>query len=236
MLDIYRHDEPHYPSSDDEPMGENDVICWLMTTSLDMLRRYFQTREDVYVSSNSFVYYVKGDPKQRVAPDLYVVKGVSSAKRLNYKVWEEGAVPQVVFEFTTESSRYKDLGTKKGLYEALGVREYYLFDPVHEYLVPPFRAFHLVDGVLHEREQRSSHFSEELGLTIKPVDQLLRFYPPDSVQPIPTSGELQERVEQVRAAAFDSATRAEQEAARAEREAARADELEKEIQRLKGEL
>jgi hypothetical protein len=31
-------------------------------------------------------------------------------------------------------------------------------------------------------------------------------------------------------------TRAEQEAARAEREAARADELEREIQRLKGEL
>lgn len=84
-----------------------------MTVSLDMLKRYFQSRDDVYVSSNSFVYYVKGDPKQRVAPDLYVVKGVSSEQRPNYKTWEEGVVPQVVFEFTTESSRYKDLGVEE---------------------------------------------------------------------------------------------------------------------------
>lgn len=243
MLDIYRHDEPYYPYSDDEPMGENDTICWLMTSSLDMLRRYYQGRDNIYVSSNSFVYYVKDDPTQRVAPDLYVVKGVPSSRRPNYKIWEEGVVPQVVFEFTTESSRYKDLGTKKGLYEVLGVKEYYLYDPAEEYLSPSFRAFELVDGVLREREQRPSHFSEELGLTIKPVDQLLRFFPPDSVQPIPTSEELEERAneawslaEEQAARAEQEAARAEQEAARAEREAARAARLEEELKRLKGKL
>jgi Uma2 family endonuclease len=249
MLEIYRHDEPYYPSSDNEPMGENDVICWLMTSSLDMLKRFFQDRDDVYVSSNSFVYYVKDDPTQRVAPDLYVVKGVPSHKRPNYKIWEEGVVPQVVFEFTTESSRYKDLGTKKGLYEVLGVKEYYLFDPANEYMSPPFRAFHLVEDVLVEREQKASHYSEELGLTIKPVGELLRFYPPDSIQPVPTSAELEERAEealaradqakvfadQQAARAEQEAARAEREAARAEREAARAAELEKELKRLRGE-
>ena len=147
MLDLYQHDEPFYPSSDNEPMGENDVICWLMTTTLDMLKRHFQDDERVYVSSNSFVYYVKGEPKERVAPDLYVVKGVSSRQRRNYKIFEEGVVPQVVFEFSTDSSRFKDLGTKKGLYELLGVKEYYVFDPAGEYLSPPFRAYILVDGV-----------------------------------------------------------------------------------------
>ena len=70
MLDYYQDDEIYYPSSDNEPMGENDVICWLMTASLDMLKRHFQDREDVYISSNSFLYYVKGDVQQRVAPDL----------------------------------------------------------------------------------------------------------------------------------------------------------------------
>lgn len=140
IIDYYQGDEIYYPSSDNEPMGENDVICWLMTASLDMLKRHFQDQPQVYVSSNSFVYYVKGDVEQRVAPDLYVVKGVEAKQRPNYKVWEEGVVPQVVFEFTTESSRYKDLGTKKGLYEALGVKEYYLFDPASEYLTPHFRA------------------------------------------------------------------------------------------------
>jgi Uma2 family endonuclease len=223
MLDLYRHDEPYYPSSDGEPMGENDVICWLMASTLDMLRRYFQDDDDVYVSSNSFVYYVKDDPTQRVAPDLYVVRGVTSEKRPNYKIWEEGVVPQVVFEFTTESSRYKDLGTKKGLYEVLGVKEYYLYDPAGEYLNPSFRAFRLVDGILQEREERTSHFSVELGLTVKPVDQVLRFYPPDSVEPVPTSAELEERAELAAALAEQEATRADKEAARADQEAARAD-------------
>ena len=222
MLDFYQHDETFYPSSDNEPMGENDVICWLMTTSLDMLKRHFQEDENVYVSSNSFIYYVKGEPKERVAPDLYVVKGVPSRQRRNYKIFEEGVVPQVVFEFTTDSSRFKDLGTKKGLYELLGVREYYVFDPAGEYLAPPFRAFRLIDGVFQERETRSSYFSEELDLTIKAVDKLLRFYPPDSLQAVPTSGELKLLAEEQSARAAQEAARAEKEAARADQEAARA--------------
>lgn len=222
MLDLYQHDEPYYPSSDSEPMGENDVICWLMTTSLDMLKRHFQDDENIYVSSNSFVYYVKGEPKERVAPDLYVVKGVPSRQRRNYKIFEEGVVPQVVFEFTTDSSRFKDLGTKKGLYELLGVKEYYVFDPAGEYLSPPFRAYILVDGVFQEREPKSSYFSEELGLTIKAVDTLLRFYPPDSLQAIPTSGELKTLAEEQAARAEQEAARAEREAARAEKEASKA--------------
>lgn len=231
-------------------MGENDVICWLMTASLDMLKRYFRDSQDIYVSSNSFVYYVEGDANQRVAPDLYIVKGVPNKQRLNYKIWEEGIVPQVVFEFTTESSRYKDLGTKKGLYEALGVKEYYLFDPAQEYLKPAFRAFCQMNGVLVEREQKAGYFSEELGLTIKPVGKLLRFFQPDSLQPIPTSEELEEladrleeevrekaqRVDQERLRADQEAARAKQEAARAEQEAARADELERRLKELQARL
>ena len=232
MLEFYK-DEVYYPSSDGEPMGENDVICWLMATSLDMLKRYYREAEDVYVSSNSFVYYVENDPEQRVAPDLYVVKGVSKKQRLNYKIWKEGVVPQVVFEFTTESSRYKDLGTKKGLYEALGVKEYYLFDPVQEYLKPAFRAFHLIDGVLAEREQKSSHFSEELGLTVKPVGTLLRFYPPNSLTPVPSSEELEDLADSLAEEAKRQEHRAEREAARAEQEAARADELERQLRELR---
>ena len=232
MLDLYQHDEPYYPSSDNEPMGENDVICWLMTTSLDTLKRHFQDDENVYVSSNSFVYYVKGEPKERVAPDLYVVKGVSSRQRRNYKIFEEGVVPQVVFEFSTDSSRFKDLGTKKGLYELLGVKEYYVFDPAGEYLSPPFRAYLLVDGVFQEREPKSSYFSEELDLTIKAVDKLLRFYPPDSLQAVPTSGELKKLAQEQATRAAQEAARAEKEAARAEKEAARA---EKEAARAKKE-
>ena len=235
MLEPY-YDPTYYPSSDDEPMGENDDICWLMTVSLDVLKRYFKTQKDVYISSNSFLYYVKGDPRQRVAPDLFVVKGVDSKPRPNFKIWEEGAVPQVVFEFTTESSRYKDLGLKKGLYEALGVKEYYLFDPVSEYLNPPFRCFELTEGALVEKPHKSSHFSHELQLTIRPQDKLLRFYPPDSLEPIPTSQELETFAESQVARAEVQAALADVEATRANTEAARVRELEEEVARLRAAL
>lgn len=242
MLEVY-YDDTYYPSSDNEPMGENDVICWLMAASLDMLKRYFKDQDHIYVSSNSFLYYVEGDPRQRVAPDLYVVKGVPSGQRPNYKIWEEGVVPQVVFEFTTESSRYKDLGLKKGLYEVLGVKEYYLFDPVGEYLQPPMRAFALENGVLVEREEKPSYFSQELQLTIRPQGQLLRFYPPDSVEAVPTSEELEElahqqwsRAEEQSARAEEQSARAEELSAFAEEEKARAQALEEEVLRLRTEL
>lgn len=250
MLDYYQGDEIYYPSSDNEPMGENDVICWLMTASLDTLKRYFQSQDDVYVSSNSFLYYVEGDVQQRVAPDLYVVKGVSSRQRPNYKIWEESVVPQVVFEFTTASSRYKDLGVKKGLYEALGVAEYYLYDPAGEYLEPSFRAFHRENDVLVERPNKSSHFSPELQLTIRPKNQLLRFFPVDSLQPIPTSQELEAlaeeqkaraeeqkaHAEEQKARAEEQKARAEEQQSRAERQTARADRLAGEVDELRAEL
>lgn len=235
MLEL-NNDPVFYPSSDGEPMGENDIICHLMATSLDVLSRHFQEVPDVYVSSNSFVYYVEGDSQQRVAPDLYVVRGVPNKMRPNYKIWEEGVTPQVVFEFTTESSRYKDVGIKKGLYEALGVQEYYLFDPVEEYLDPPFRAFDLQGGVLVERTHKARHHSALLGLDLKPDGRLLRFYPKDSITPLPTSQELVVFANQQAERAEAEAARAEAEAARAEAEATRASELERELEELRARL
>lgn len=46
---------------------------------------------------------------------------------------------------TKESTRWEDLGTKRPLYEWLGVRgEYFLCDPMAEYLRPVLRGFRLI--------------------------------------------------------------------------------------------
>ena len=41
------------------------------------LRRWFETRgrADVYVGSNNFLYYERGNPRAVVSPDVYVVVG-----------------------------------------------------------------------------------------------------------------------------------------------------------------
>lgn len=89
--------EIEYPSSDGEPMAENDITRDYMTYSVESLKSYFETRSDVYVSANSFVYYEEGNKSAVVAPDVSVVVGVRKRQRDNYKIWQEaGIAPQFV--------------------------------------------------------------------------------------------------------------------------------------------
>ncbi len=52
--------------------------------------------------------------------------------RDNYKIWEEGKVPGVIFEITSQATREQDMGFKKILYQQGSVLEYWLFDPKGE--------------------------------------------------------------------------------------------------------
>jgi Uma2 family endonuclease len=82
-----------------------------------------------------------------MAPDIFVVKGVPKGDRRTYKLWEEDDKgPQVVFEVSSRRTRKEDLGPKKGTYEMLEVREYFLFDPLGEYLEPPLVGYWLEEG------------------------------------------------------------------------------------------
>ena len=47
----------------------------------------------------------------------------------------------MVFEITSRGTRLEDLGTKRALYAMLGVREYFLYDPLGEYLQPPLQGY-----------------------------------------------------------------------------------------------
>ena len=55
-----------YPSSDGRPMAENDWQLHAMIDAISVLDRYFEDRDDVYVSGDLLVYYEEGDPKARV--------------------------------------------------------------------------------------------------------------------------------------------------------------------------
>ena len=65
-----------------------------------------------------------------------MVKGVGKHKRRVYKLWEEQVVPCTIFEITSKQTGSADLTTKYQLYGQLGIKEYFLFDPLGEYLQP----------------------------------------------------------------------------------------------------
>lgn len=140
-------DEIIYPSSDGEPIAENDFTRSYLFYCVNALDCYFQDRPNVYVSANSFIYYERGKVESRVAPDVYVVFGVEKRLRDNYKVWEEGGVtPDFVLEITSKITREKDQIYKPELYRQLGVKEYFQYDPCGDYLSPILQGSELVNG------------------------------------------------------------------------------------------
>ena len=73
-----------YPESDGQPMTESDPTRDYLIYAVEVLRQYFQSRQQVYVSGNLFIYYREGDPKAVVSPDVLVIFGVSKRQRRSY--------------------------------------------------------------------------------------------------------------------------------------------------------
>jgi Uma2 family endonuclease len=134
----------YYPESDGQPMAETDLHRDEMVDLIHALKRRYRDVPDVYVTGNLFLYYVQGDPRAVVAPDLFLVKGVAKGRRRTYKLWEEGRVPSLVIEITSDSTRHEDLSKKKLCYERLGIEEYFLHDPYGDYLDPALQGYRLV--------------------------------------------------------------------------------------------
>lgn len=174
--------EIDYPESDGEPMVETEIhLLQLLDALLHPLKERFRNQL-VYVVGNMFLYYEEGNPRAVVAPDLFVVFGVDKALRRTYKVWEEGKGPDVVFELTSKKTYRADLGDKRLLYETLGVQEYFLFDPLDEYLRPSLQGFRMVDGFympLFPEQVEPGVWtlnSEQLGLVLRVEQGQLRFF------------------------------------------------------------
>jgi len=127
-------------------MAETDVHIDALLYLREALKDYFRDAPQVYVAGNMLLYYEEGNPAACVAPDVFVVQGVAKRERRTYKLWEEGQPPAVVFEITSRGSRLEVLGTKRVVYAMLGVREYFLYDPLGEYLRPPLQGYRLQEG------------------------------------------------------------------------------------------
>jgi Uma2 family endonuclease len=229
------YSEVVYPDSDGAPMGETEFHVIATLHLYDALRHFFQNTPDIYVAADMFLYYQEGNPRANKAPDVMVIKGVKKRKRRTFKVWEEGAVPCVIFEITSKATMIEDTISKSILYASLGVCEYFLFDPLKEYLDTGLTGFSLEEGeyIPLKPDKEGFLFSTELEAFLAVEDDMLRIIDPETHKPVPALNEAIAKAEQEAQRAEQEAQRAEQEAQRAEQERRRAETAEAELARLR---
>ena len=116
-----------YPSSDGLPMADNQAQSDAMWDCLTVLRNRFP---DAFVAINLLLYFRRGQPGARLAPDVVLAFGVPAPDRWrsSYRVWDEGKPPDWVLEVASDGTVGRDKGVKKDEYAKMGVREYWLFD------------------------------------------------------------------------------------------------------------
>ena len=222
---------PYY----EETVTESTIHYKAIKYIEDVLEDRYRLRADVFVGASNFVYWEEGNIDKKLSPDVYICFGARNIERKSYKIWEDGVVPQVVFEVSSDSSRITDLGTKKAIYEMLGVEEYYIFDPFKEYLKDGFKAFRLRGDNLQSVATTRRVFSRRLGLDLRNEGSLLRFYEHGSNIKIQTSQEARQGLLESEAArAQAEAAQAQAEAAQAQAER-RAEELQRQLDDLRSQ-
>ena len=142
-----------------------------------------------------------------------------------FKIWEEGKAPDVVIEVTSRSTRRHDSIYKARVYAEIGVKEYFLYDPTGDYLLPPLKGFRWVEGGYREMapDESGALACQELRLGLRLEAGRLVIYDWHSGQPLLTEAEAER---QAREAAEE----------RAEGEAAAHRAVEEELRRLRGRI
>jgi len=178
--EVDTNSEWYYPESDGKPMGETERHVLLLARLLQCLRLFFADAPDVYVGGNMLIYYVPGNRRRFVVPDLFAVRGVPKQERRVYLTWVEGKCPDFILELLSHKTERKDKTTKKRFYQnTFRAPEYFLFDPEECELL----GYRLGSSGHYRRltpDARGRLHSEVLGLTFG-IDSLgwLRAYRPD---------------------------------------------------------
>jgi len=137
--------EVYYPESDGRPMGETQAHAKVMIDLLNVLEKRYASVPDVYVWATCSSTTSRENPGpawrrtcswsrggQARPPHLQAVGGG------RVRAWSSRSPREHADEDEVE---------KKGVYERLGVEEYFLFDPLGEYLQPRLQGYRLVRAV-----------------------------------------------------------------------------------------
>ena len=141
------------PETDGRPLPESMYQHPTILYTVSALGRWFRTRRpESYVAGELLVYSEgreEADGRVRaewVVPDVLVAFGVGGHRRHSYVLWQEGKAPEFVLEVASGSTWRRDRDEKPAVYAGLGVREYFLYDPVGRWLEPRLQGYGLVGG------------------------------------------------------------------------------------------
>ncbi len=216
-----------YPDSDGQPMADNTRQFQWIVLIKENLECCFADQPDVFVAGDLLWYPVEGEPKIRVAPDVFVVFGRPKGDRGSYRQWEEGNIaPQVVFEILSPGNRIPAVFQKQRFYQRYGVEEYYIYDPDDHQFV----GLQQVDGEFIEIERIAHWTSPRLGIRFEFTPEFLTLYRPDGERFLTTIEMATERA--ARAEAEAERQRAALERQRADSERERAERLAAQLRAL----
>ena len=229
-----------------DPPREPDMVQRKSLSTIDgTLGPHFAAFDDVLLTGEIYVRIDEEDARE-LAPDFIFARQVGDLERVirrnGYVISEVGKPPDMVLEVGSRSTGRRDYTVKREGYVALGIGEYWRFDPSGgEHHDRPLAGDILVDGeyipieVVAESDGRHWGYSEMLELELWWEEGTLRFRDPVSGQFLLTPEESAAD----RLTAYERARTAEARAdeERADRLAAeaRVAELEAELRRLRGE-
>lgn len=190
----------YYPSNVENYMPEGIIHFLLNVNIASTLWTYFANRTDVKVFGDLMLYYIEGNPKKFVSPDIMVCFGLEESPTQVYKLWEEKIVPSVIIEIASETTWKDDLYRKYDLYEVLGVKEYYIYDVEHKFMPQPLFAFSLKNGEYESVTVEDGRvFSKALNLQLVNTGETLRFFNPETSEFLMTMKEIKAENERLKA-------------------------------------
>ena len=148
----------------------------------------FGHRPDVFLSSNTILCYDPSNLNVRRQPDIYLSFGVDQAairRRRIYLPWEAGKPPDLALEVGSLSTGPSDTIVKPRVYAAIGIGEYWRFDPSGgDHHGAPMSGWRLVNGayapieLTTEPDGALKGYSEVMGLFLCWDEGWPRFYDP----------------------------------------------------------
>ncbi len=223
--------EAFYPYYEDT-VTESDSHFTAITYLLLALRQHLAGRPADWAFANMFVYDQPGNRNRKVSPDVFVAFGCGHHTRRVFRTWVDGGSPVAVFEVTSLTSRRTDRTTKRVRYAEMGVEEYFLFDPLGEYLPGQLRVYRREQQDLVPVVTQGRYLSQLLGLELVVEGELLRLIDPVSRIPYLTQAESFVANEAAVRQADEERRRADAERRRADTERRRADALEQKLREL----
>ncbi len=141
-----------YPGSDGVTEVETPQHAAAIAYAADAIRD--QARhlgQDCLVTTNSGLYYRpvtvtecrQFRPAPYLVPDVLVALGMTLDGATSYKIWERGQPPDLVMEMASPHTVRRDLDFKPETYAAIGVSEYWQYDPFGEFLQPRLQGWRL---------------------------------------------------------------------------------------------